>query len=60
MAGSTHLAKELVGGKVMPSYYLRDHWEELGAPEPFAKQNHGGEKPHREFLHNNERSEEEG
>lgn len=23
--------------KVMPSYYLRDCWEELGAPEPFAK-----------------------
>ena len=23
--------------KVMPSYYLRDRWEELGAPEPYAK-----------------------
>lgn len=24
-------------GKVIPSYYLRDEWEELGAPEPFRK-----------------------
>jgi len=23
--------------KVIPTYYLRDKWEELGAPEPFAK-----------------------
>lgn len=23
--------------KVIPSFYLRDHWDELGAPEPFAK-----------------------
>ncbi len=23
--------------KVIPSYYLRDNWEKLGAPEPFAK-----------------------
>lgn len=23
--------------KVMPSYYLRDNWEALGAPEPFSK-----------------------
>lgn len=23
--------------KVMPSYYLRDNWEKLGAPEPFSK-----------------------
>lgn len=23
--------------KVIPSYYLRDNWEALGAPEPFAK-----------------------
>ena len=23
--------------KVMPTYYLRDRWEELGAPEPYAK-----------------------
>ncbi|MCU6762308.1 Uncharacterised protein [uncultured Roseburia sp.] len=30
--------------KVMPSYYLRDHWEELGAPEPFAKSKPWGSK----------------
>lgn len=30
--------------KVMPSYYLRDHWEELGAPEPFAKTKPWGPK----------------
>lgn len=31
-------------GKVMPSYYLRDKWEELGAPEPFAKTKPWGPK----------------
>lgn len=24
-------------GKVIPSYYLRDRWKDLGAPEPFGK-----------------------
>lgn len=30
--------------KVMPSFYLRDNWEKLGAPEPFAKTKPWGEK----------------
>jgi hypothetical protein len=30
--------------KVIPSYYLRDRWEELGAPEPFAKTKPWGPK----------------